>query len=81
MFFECKKLLGRIETLTRDRMYFQTIRTVRDISRDDRARIAACSLRTPTDKLKGNYSILDRLPVLQSSRYRPSLIVYPEIKS
>ena len=35
---------------TRDMMYSQTIRTVRDISRDDRARIANCSLRTPTDR-------------------------------
>ena len=29
----------------------------RDISRDDRARIATCSLRTLTDRLKENYSI------------------------
>ena len=42
---------------TRDRMYCQTIRTVRDISRDDRATIATCRLRTPTDRLKENYSI------------------------
>ena len=49
-FFVYKKLLGRTETLTRDRMYCQTIRTVKDISRDDRARIATCSLRTPTDR-------------------------------
>ncbi len=48
VFFAYKKLLGRTETLTRDRMYCQTIRTVKDISRDDRARIATCSLRTPT---------------------------------
>ena len=52
-----KKMLGRIETRTRDRIYCQTIRTVRDISRDDRARIATCSLRTQTDRLKENYSI------------------------
>ena len=52
-----KKLLGRTETRTRDRMYCQTIRSVRDISRDDRARIATCSLRTLTDRLKANYSI------------------------
>ena len=44
-----KKMLGRIETRTRDRIYCQTIRTVRSISRDDRARIATCSLRTPTE--------------------------------
>ena len=50
-------MLGRIETRTRDRIYCQTIRTVRDISRDHRARIATCSLRTLTDRLKENYSI------------------------
>ena len=50
-------MLGRIETRTRDRIYCQTIRTVRDISRDDRAIIATCSLRTLTDRLKENYSI------------------------
>ena len=49
-------MLCRIEMRTRDRIYSQTIRTVRDISRDDRARIATCSLRTLTDRLK-NYSI------------------------
>ena len=48
-FFAYKKMLSRTETHTRDRMYYQTIRTVRYISRDDRARIATCSLRTPTD--------------------------------
>ena len=51
------KLLGRTETRTRDRMYCHTIRIVRDISRDDRARIATCSLRTPTDRFKENHSI------------------------
>ena len=56
-FSRIKKMLGRIETRTRDMIYCQTIRTVRDISRDDRARIATCSLRTPTDILKENYSI------------------------
>ena len=50
-------MLGRIETRTRDRIYCQTMRTVRDISQDDRARIATCSLRTLTDILKENYSI------------------------
>ena len=49
MFFAYKKMLGRTETRTRDRMYCQTIRTVRHISRDDRARIATFRLRTPTD--------------------------------
>ena len=61
MFFAYKKILGRTETPTRERMYCQSIRTVRDISRDDWARIATCSLRTPTDRqtdrLKENYSI------------------------
>ena len=50
IFSRLKKLLGRTETRTRDRMYCQSIRTVRDISRDDRARIASCSLLTPTDR-------------------------------
>ena len=49
-------MLGRIETRTRDRIYCQAIRTVRDISRDDRAIIATCSSRTLTDRLKENYS-------------------------
>ena len=55
-FFAYKKLLGRTETRTRDRMYLGRIRYVRDISRDDRARIATCILRTPTDRLMENYS-------------------------
>ena len=58
--FSCiKKMLGRIETRTRDRTYCQTIQTVRDISLDDRARIATCSLRTLTDILKEKYGIDD----------------------
>ena len=48
-FSRIKKLLGRTETRTCDKMCFQTIRTVGDISRDDRARIATCSLLTSTD--------------------------------
>ena len=44
-----KKLLGRTETRTRERKCFRSIRTVWDISRDDRARILTCSLRTATD--------------------------------
>ena len=43
-----EKMLGRTETPTRQRMYCQSIRIVRDISRDDRARIATCILPTPT---------------------------------
>ena len=38
-------------------MCFQSIRTVRDISRDDRARIATSRLLTSTDRLNENYSI------------------------
>ena len=70
-FSRIQKLLGRTETLTRDRMYLGRIRSVRDISRDDRARIATCSLRTPTDRLVENYSIdvvprvLDTFQVIQ----------------
>ena len=54
-------MLGRTETRTRDRMYCQT---VRDISRDDRARITTCSLRMPTDRdrLKENY-IIDNIKI------------------
>ena len=50
MFFSYKKLLDRTEMRTRDRICFQPIQTVRDISQEDRARIATCSLRTPTDR-------------------------------
>ena len=57
-----QKILGRTETRTRDRICFQTIRSVRDIYRDDRARIATCTLRTPTDRHKENYSIDDKSP-------------------
>ena len=49
-FFAYKKMLGRTESRTRDRIYCQTMRTVRDISRDDLARIVTCSLRTLTDR-------------------------------
>ena len=63
-FSRIKKMLGRTEMRTRDRMYCQTIRSVWDISRGDRARIATCSLRTSdrqTYRLKANYSIEDTL--------------------
>ena len=56
-FFAYKKILGRTETRIRDRMYCQTIRLIRDIYRDDRARIATCTLRTLTDRNRENYSI------------------------
>ena len=48
-FFAHKIILGRTETRTRDRMYLGRIRSVRDISRGDSARIATSRLRTPTD--------------------------------
>ena len=57
MFFAYKKILGRTETRTRERKYLGRIRSVWDISRGDRARIATCSLRTSPDRLKANYSI------------------------
>ena len=56
-FFAYKKILGRTETRTRERKYLGRIRSVWDISRGDRARIATCSLRTFTDRFKANYSI------------------------
>ena len=46
---------------------FPWLQTVWDISRDDRARIAACSLRTVTDIFKENYSI-DSLLLVMSHR-------------
>ena len=49
VFSRIKKVLGRIETRTRERMYLGRIRSIRDISWGDRARIATCSLRTPAD--------------------------------
>ena len=65
-------MLGRTETRTRDRIYCQTMRTVRDISRDGRARIATCSLRTLTDRLKENYSIDIRSSyVIDNSKCHP----------
>ena len=48
-FSRIQKMLGRTETRTRERMYCQSIRTVRNMSRDNRARIASCSLITATD--------------------------------
>ena len=71
MFFAYKKLLGRTETRTRDRMYCQTIRTVRYISRDDRARIATCTFAN-TNRFKENYSI-DGFQVVESWVHRSSL--------
>ena len=66
---------------TRDRMYCQTIRSVRDISRDDKARIATCSLRTQTDRLMENYRI-DIIILLKSvclsvavDSYRPQFLL------
>ena len=56
-FSRIKQILGRTETRTRDRMRFQSIRTVRKISRGDRARIATCSLTIATDRLKEHYII------------------------
>ena len=65
-FSRIKNCLGRTETQTRDRMYCKTIRTVIDISRDDRARIATCSLRTPTE----NYSIDEGIIVTRPLLYQ-----------
>ena len=55
-FSRVRQFLGRTETQTREMKFFQSIRTLWDISRDDRARITTCSLITATDRLK-NYSI------------------------
>ena len=73
-FFAYKKILGRTETRTHDRMYLGRIRSVRDISREERARIATFSLRTPTDRLKANYSVDVLYIVLLSNKYVPSFL-------
>ena len=51
------KILDRTERRTSYRMYCQSIRSVRDINRDDLAIIATCALRTLTDRNRENYSI------------------------
>ena len=56
MFFVYKKMLDRTEMRSRDRICFQPIRTVSDISREDRARIVNCE-RRQTDRFNENYSI------------------------
>ena len=45
--------------LTDERKDHHSIRTVSDISRDDRTIIATCRLRTATDTFKEHYSIDD----------------------
>ena len=56
-FSAIKDRRGRTEMRTmRERKERQLIRTVRDISRDDRARIPTCRLRTATDRFAENYS-------------------------
>ena len=62
MFLAYNFFLGRTETRTRDMMYCHTIRTVRDISRDGRARICDLPFANTdrqTDRLRENYSIDD----------------------
>ena len=68
-FSHIQKMLGRTETRTRDRMYCQAIRTVTDISRDDRARIATCRFAN-TDILKKNYSIDEGVKVSNYQKKR-----------
>ena len=48
--FAYKNVQGRTDMRTRERKECQSIRTVLDISGDDRAIIMTCSLRTATDK-------------------------------
>ena len=55
-------LLGQTEMRTRERNEWQSIRTVWDISRDDRVRIATCSLQQwQIDRFKENSNIDDWL--------------------
>ena len=58
---------------------FQTIRPVRDISRDDRAGIATCRLRTATDRFKANYSV-DYL-YINLRRSRDGASVHPCVRA
>ena len=76
MFFAYKKMLGRTETRTRDRMYCQTIRTVRDISRNDRARIATYSLRTPTDRQTDLGRIIVEMMIKEGQLFQTSDVIY-----
>ena len=58
--FACKKLLGRTETRTRDRMYCQTIRTVkRHLPRrsSKNCDLQFAKTERQTDRLKENYGI------------------------
>ena len=68
--FRVYKLLGRTETRTRDRICSQSIRTVSDIFRDDRAIIATWSLLTCTDIFKENYSIDIKLYSIFHNEYK-----------
>ena len=52
--FAYKEIVKPTEMRTRERKGRQSIRTVRDISRDERERIATCSLRTATHRFKEN---------------------------
>ena len=57
MFSSITKLLGRIETQTRDMMYCQTIRTVRERHLPRRSS-KNCDLQfANTDRFRENYSI------------------------
>ena len=67
-------MLGRTQTRTHDRIYCQTMRTVRDISRDDRARIVTCRLRTLTDRQTDR---LNLFPLIPACTARPGLPLSP----
>ena len=59
-FSTINNVLGRTEMRTRERKECQSIRTVWDIFQDDRARVATCSLRKATARIKDNYAINTR---------------------
>ena len=56
-FFAYKNVLVWNDMRTDERKEWQSIQIIWDISRDDRARIATCSLRTVTDRFNENSSI------------------------
>ena len=81
VFFAYKTIIGRTETRTRDRMYLGRIRSVIYISRYDRARIATCSLRTPTDGFKANYSVDETIIAITTQNLSSNpLTQTPQIK-
>ena len=54
--------------------------SVRDISRDDRARIATCSLRTATYSFKANYSVDDTTLLSTTAKRKTTTDLDPDLE-